>query len=85
MHDDLVMHKHASPTSRWYRKHSVDTSYFSLTTTGINQDSVLCVALEVGQGGTGHCCIAHGVHHLRAFLRLVVNLNKVNACEQTLS
>ena len=43
----------------------------------MNPDGVLHVALEVGQGGTGSCCIAHGVVHQRASLRLVVNSNKV--------
>ena len=86
MHDDL--HKvHVSPTSRWYRKHFADTSFISLTTISTNPDGVLCVALEVGQGATGCCCcwcIAHCVHHLRAFLRLVVNCNKVNTHGHTL-
>ena len=85
MHDDLVMHKHVSPTSRWYRKHSVDTSSISYTTSGNNPDVVLCVALKVGHGSTGCCCTAHCVHHQRAFLRLVVNYNVVNTLEHTLT
>ena len=56
-----------------------------LTTSGMNPDGVLCVTLEVGQGGTGCCCIAHCVHHLRASLRLVVNCNKVNTHGHTLT
>ena len=79
---------HVSPTSRWYRKHSADTSFISLTTPGTNPDDVLCVALEVGQGATGCCCcwsIGHCVHHPRAFLRLVVNCNKVNTHGHTLT
>ena len=86
MHDDLVMHKHVSPTSRWYRKHSAETSLNSLTTTGNNPDGIISIALEVEQGGTGCCCcVAHCVHYQRAFLRLVVNSNKVNTRGQTLS
>ena len=86
MHDDVVMHKHVGPTSRWYRNHSADTFFISSTMPGNNPDGVLCVALEVGQDGIGCCCcIAHCVVHPRASLRLVVNSNKVNACEQTLT
>ena len=53
---------------------------------GLNPDGVLCVALEVGQGGTGYCCCdAHCVHHQRASLRLVVNSNKGSTDEHTLT
>ena len=57
------------------------------STTAINPNGVLCVALEVEQGGTGCChCTAHCVHYQRGFLRLVVNSNKVNnACGLKLS
>ena len=65
-------------TSCWYKNQSGNAGSSKTTTASINPDSVLCVALEVGQGGTGHCCIAHCVHHQRASLRLVVNSNKVN-------
>ena len=69
----------------WKRGRFGITCFINLTTLGINQDGVLCVALEVGQESTGRCCIVHCIHHQRASLRLVVNSNKVNTCEQTLT
>ena len=48
-----------------------DTILLTSSSICMNPDSVLCVALEVGQGGTGCCCIVHCVHHRRASLRLV--------------
>ena len=49
----------------------------NLSTSSMNPDGVLCVALEVAQGSTGCCCIVHCVHQQRASLRLVVNSNQV--------
>ena len=50
----------------------------------MNPDIKLSVALEVGHSGTGCCCIVHCVHHQRAFLRLIVNSNKVSTHGHTL-
>ena len=52
-------------TSWWYRHHSGHThvTSFITATLSINPDSVVSIALEVGQGGTGCCCIAHIVPH----------------------
>ena len=63
-------------------------SYYALppvsSSTRHHSDGVTCVVVEVGQGGTGCCCIVHCVHHQRASLRLVVNSNKVNTHWHTL-
>ena len=61
----------------WQRNHSRNTWITSSTLNIVNQDGILCVALQVGQGGTGWCCIIHCVHHRRASLRSVANPNKV--------
>ena len=76
---DYKMSPHAH-TSCWYRNPSGVTcaTSFITATLNINPDGVVCVALEVGQGGTGCCCIVHCVCHQRASLGLVVNSNKVN-------
>ena len=64
-------------TACWYRNHSGSTHVSSHMTgsRNINPDSVLFVALEVGQGGTSCCCIVHCIHHQRTSLRLVVHSN----------
>ena len=71
-------------TSCWYKNHSGNASFISLTMPDNNPDHVLCVTLEVGQDGAGCCCIVHCVVHHRASLRLVVNSNKDNTHEQPL-
>ena len=72
-------------TSYWQRNHSGGASCINLTTSSINPDGVLCVALEVGQGGTGCCYIVHCVHHQKASLGLVVYSNKIKTQGQTLT
>ena len=67
------------------RNHSEDTPATSPITLSINTDGVPCVALEVGQGGTGCCCTVHCVNHQRASLRLVVNPNTVKTHQQILT
>ena len=79
------LHTH---TSCWYRNYSGCThaTSFITATFNIDPDGVLCVALEVGEDGTGCCCcVAHCVHHPRASLRLVPKFNKVNTHGHTLS
>ena len=57
----------------------METTFTSLTTTNINPDGVLSVALKVGQGGTGCCCCtAHCICHERASLGPIVNVNMVS-------
>ena len=56
-----------------------------LSTLSMNPHGVLCVALKVGPGDTGHCCIVHCVHHQRASLRLIVNSNMVDIHGHTLT
>ena len=75
-------------TSCWQRNHCGGICSNDLKTTGMQCNGIVCgfcVTLEIGQGSTGCCCIAHCVHHERASLRLVVNCNKVNTCEHTLT
>ena len=50
-------------TSCWQRNHSRNTCCTRSSLNIINPDCVLCVALEVGQGGTSCCCTVHCVHH----------------------
>ena len=80
----LKWYKSCCTTSCWERNHSDDTPNTNPTTLSINTDGVLCVALEVGQGGTGCYCTVHCVHQQRASLRLVVNSNTVKTREPTL-
>jgi len=65
-------------TSCWQRSHcdGIVATYY--TTSGTHTNDVLCVALEVGQGGTGCCCTVHCVHNQGLSLRSIVNDNTGN-------